>query len=358
MLLKLRLPILMSCVLATALPELAQTPLPEPYTFLRKQLAFSPAELLTLESGKILVKLPKTPETREVAAFAITRLDVSGEFFIERVRDIVKFKKSEHVLQIGKFSSPPRLEDLAGLTLDQVDIDAIKTCRVKDCDFKMSAKFMDRFRKEVDWAATDYRDKVTELVREMLLDHAQSYLKLGNTALGKYDDKSYSLALAEELKPLLKPASYMYGYAPEFQKYLEEFPQGRPEKAAIVEDFLYWSKEDFGLKPVTSVTHVTIYKKSHSHASDIIVGSKGIYGSHYFDSSLGLTAFVQSQATDPPHSYLIYVNRSRTDALRGFFGGWKRSMIGGRVRDGAKKSMDAIKRRLETEYDKFVSGLP
>ena len=93
---------------------------PEPYSFLRKQLAFTPAELATLESGKIIVNLPKTPETREVAAFAIMRLDIPPDFFVERVRDIVTFKKSEKVLQIGKFSAPPRLADLAGLTFDQV----------------------------------------------------------------------------------------------------------------------------------------------------------------------------------------------------------------------------------------------
>ena len=347
---KFRMLLLTSCIFAAPAFELAQTPQPEPYTFLRKQLKFSRTELLTLEDGKIIVRLPETPEAREVAAFAIARLDVTREFFVQRVRDIVNFKKSEHVLQIGKFSSPPRLEDLSGLTLDQVDIDGIKACRMKDCDFKMSAKFIDRFRREVDWSATNHRDKVTELVREMLLDHVQSYLKWGNASLGKYDDKSYPLTLAEELRPLLKPASYMYGYAPEFQKYLEEFPQGRPENAAILEDFLYWSKEDFGLKPVTSVTHVTIYKRSPGNGSDVIVGSKGIYGSHYFDSSLGLTAFVQSQAHEPPRSYLIYVNRSRTDALRGLFGGWTRSMIGGRIRDGARKSMEAIKVKLETEY--------
>jgi hypothetical protein len=329
---------------------LGQAPQPEPATFLRKQLAFSTAELTTLESGKILVKLPKTPETREVAAFAIMRLDIPSDFFVEKVRDIVKFKKSEHVLQIGKFSSPPRLEDLAGLTLEQVDIDAIKACRVKSCDVKISAKFIERFRKEVDWTATNYRDKVTHLFREMLLEHVQSYLKSGNAALGKYDDKSYALVLAEELKPLLKPAPYMYGYLPEFQKYLEEFPQGRPENAAVIEEFLYWSKDDFGLKATTSITHVTIYKRSPGAGSDVILASKGIYGSHYFDSSLGLTAFIHSKNANPPHSYLIYVNRSRTDGLRGFFGSWKRALISGSLRDGARKSMETIKQRLETDY--------
>jgi hypothetical protein len=331
---------------------LAQAPHPEPYTFLLKTVAFSPADLATLEAGQILVKLPKTPETREVAAFAVMRLDIPREFFIEKVRDIVNFKKSENVLQIGKFSRPPRLEDLAGLTLDQVDIDAMKRCRVKSCDLKMSAAFIERIRKEVTWAAPNYRDQATRLWREMLLEHVREYLKAGNAALGKYDDKPYALGLSDEVRSLLKAAPYMYGYRPEFQKYLEEFPLSRPDKTEDFEDFIYWSKEDFGLKPVTSVTHVTIYKRAPSDTPDVIIGSKGIYASHYFEGSLGLTSFIQSQPSNPPRTYLIYVNRSRTDALRGLFSGLKRSLIGGRLRDGAKNSMEMIKQKLETAYRK------
>jgi hypothetical protein len=330
----------------------AQAPQPQPYTFLRKQVAFTPADLIALENSKIIVKLPKTPETREVAAFAIMRLDIPAAFFVERVRDIASFKKSEKVLQIGKFSDPPRLADLAGLTFDQVDIDAIRACRVQSCDIKMSAKFIERFRKEIDWSAANHPERASELMRQMLLEQVQAYSKHGNDALGKYDDKSYSLSLADEFKTLLKPAAYMYGYEPEFQRYLEEYPQRRPENAALTEDFFYWSKEDFGLKPVTTVTHVTIYKRSPDPLSDVIIGSKGIYGSHYFESSLGMTAFIQSRGTDPARTYLIYMNRSRTDALRGFFAGVKRSLIGGSLRDGARKSMEMIKLKLESEYRK------
>jgi hypothetical protein len=331
---------------------LAQAPQPEPQTFLRKQLAFSTKELATLETGQILVKPPKTPETREVAAFAIMRLDVPTDFFVERVRDIVNFKKSENVLQIGKFSSPPRIEDLAALTVDSVDIEAIKRCRVKSCDVKMSAAFMERFRKEVNWAAPNHPEQATRLVRVMLLEIVQNYLKGGNASLVKYEDKSTALGLSDEVRSLLKPASYMYGYVPEFQKYLEEFPLSRPDTAAHFEDFVYWSKEDFGLKPVISVTHVTIHRRRAGHSQDVIIGSKGIYANHYFEASLGLTSFIRNQSSDPPSTYLIYVNRSRTDALRGMFAGLKRSLIGGRLRDGAKESMEMIRKKLETEHRK------
>jgi hypothetical protein len=334
-----------------------QAPLPQPYAFLTRHLGFSQGDLAALETGQILVKLPKTPEVREVAAFAITRLDVPTDFFVERVRDIVNFKKGENVLQIGKFGNPPSLSDLAGLTVDQVDIDAIKECRVKSCDLKMSSEFIERFRKEVDWSSDNHRDVATQLVRKMLLEQVQDYLRRGNTALVKYDDKSSALLLADEVRSLLKPAPYMYKYAPDFQRYLEEFPLTRPGNAANFEDFIYWSKEDFGLKPVISMTHITIYRGAHG-SSDVLVGSKGIYASHYFEGSLGLTAFTRSENSYPPRSYLIYINRSRTDALHGLFAGVKRSLIVGRIRTGANKNMERLKQKLEFESRKIGLNHP
>jgi len=322
---------------------------PEPFTFLATQLGFSSTELDTLDTGQVLVKLPKTTETREVAAFAIARVDIPTDFFIKKIRDIENFKKGKNVLQIGKFGNPPVLSDLAGLTIDQVDIDGIKRCKVKNCDLKMSEEFIEKFRKAVDWASPNYRDRVTQLVHQMLLEQLQEYLKRGNTALVKYADKSYSLQPADEMRSLLKPAPYMYGYVAPFQRYLEEFPVPAPGDGANFESFAYWSKEDFGMKPVISITHLTIYTGGVGSSGAVVV-SKGIYASHYLESSLGLTALSRNADSQPVRSYLIYANRSRTDALRGIFAGMKRSLIGGRLRDGAKKSMELMKTKLETEY--------
>ncbi len=322
---------------------------PEPYAFLQKHLAFSAAELIALERGQTIVRLPKTVETREVAAFAIMRLDVPQEFFLEKMRDIVNFKKSDNVLQIGKFSNPPRAEDLAGLTLDPAEIDSIRRCRVNSCDLKLSAQAIERFRKQINWAAPDFRERVSALQREILLEYVNAYWKGGNGSLGEYNDRSYPVRLADEFRPLIQPAPYMYEYGPEFQKYLESFPNFRP---AGVEDFIYWSKEKFGLKPVVSVTHISVYKVQHANGSDVLIASKGIYANHYFETSLGLTCFIQSQSSQPARTYLIYINRSKTDALRGLLGGLKRSLIGGSLRDGAKNNMDMIKKKLETAYRK------
>src|SRR4026207_342044 len=91
------------CVTLLSIPASAiigQSVSPEPFTFLGKQLGFSSADLASLDAGQVLVKLPKTTETREVAAFAIARVDIPSDFFVEKVRDIETFKKGKHILQI------------------------------------------------------------------------------------------------------------------------------------------------------------------------------------------------------------------------------------------------------------------
>jgi hypothetical protein len=82
----------------------------------------------------------------------------------------------------------------------------------------------------------------------------------------------------------------------------------------------------------------------------VTIASKGIYANHYFEASLGLTGFIHSKSSEPTRTYLIYINRSKTDALRGFFAGFKRSLISGHLRDGAKKNMELVKEKLEADY--------
>jgi len=329
------------------LSQATSAPLPQLHKFLRQQAGFTASEINELEKGKVLVKLPRTEETREVAVFAVVQVDVPSNFFAERVRDIVSFSKSDHMLQVGKFSNPPRVEDLAALTFDKADIDSLRQCKPKKCDVKLPAASMRRFQKEIDWSLPSYHERATALWKEILIEYVRTYVREGNKALIEYNDKSDAVQLETEFTTLLQPAAYAYEYAPELQKYLEEFPYARP---ANTEDFVYWSKETFGLKPVVSLTHLAIYKHRRPEGALALIASKGIYASHYLESSLGFTAFIESEA--PARSYLIYINRSRSDALRGLLGGLKRALIGRKVRDGAKRNMEFVKRRLESDFRK------
>jgi hypothetical protein len=85
--------------------------------------------------------------------------------------------------------------------------------------------------------------------------------------------------------------------------------------------------------------------------TNVLIGSKQLYASRYFDSSFALTLLVGEVGAGPrPASYLMYLNRSRTDQLGGLLGPIKRSVIEGRMLGGVKKTLEQTKQRLETEY--------
>jgi hypothetical protein len=319
--------------------------------FLEKYVNFSEGDFAKLDQGEVIAKMLDTKEKGEVVAFGIVRMKVPKEFFLEKFRDIVVFKKSPAVLEIGKFSNPPSLEDIQELTLEPDDLKTLKKCKPGDCDVKINARTMERFRKEVDWSASDYKERATALMHQILVDYVKFYLEEGNASLGEYHDKKYTLRVADEFYSLLRQSPYLSEYVPNFYEYLKEFPKTR---LSGTEDFIYWSKEKFGLKPVLSLTHVTIYKQHRdSGTPDIYIASKQLYANHYFEASLGLTAFVDGvEDTKTRGSYLMYLNRSRADALRGWFSSLRRSIVEGRIRDGLEGNLKLIKKRLEEEYQK------
>ncbi|HEY7442680.1 MAG TPA: hypothetical protein VH701_09700, partial [Vicinamibacterales bacterium] len=82
-------------------------------TFLRKHLAFSDNNLSALSRGQVVRKTLDTHDPGEVVAVGAVKIAVSRRFFVEQVRDIVAFKRSQYVLAIGTFGAQPRADDLA-----------------------------------------------------------------------------------------------------------------------------------------------------------------------------------------------------------------------------------------------------
>lgn len=337
--------LLLSCATAPG-----QTNPRQPHAFLQKHFGFSKADLEPIDQGKIVTRLPKTSVQTEVASLGVVRLNVSKEFFLERFLGIESFKKSEFVSQIRKFSSPPRLEDLNELTLEAEHVTALKKCKVGDCDVKLPAEWIERFRK-INWSAPDPRERGTALTRQLLLDYVLGYLMEGNAALVEYNDGPVPRRLGDEVRSLLEQSPYLVETAPDFHKYLVEFPRMQLPGA---QNFVYWSKERVGsFKTVLGLTHVTVYEPKAESPSQIVIASKQIYANHYFEGSLALTWVVDAETDSGKKGcYLIYLNRSRMDALRGGFSWLKRYVARGRIRDGLVKNIRLTKDRLEAPADR------
>jgi hypothetical protein len=233
------------------------------------------------------------------------------------------------------------IADLDGLTIEPDDIDVLRKCKPGSCGVKLSSVSMENLVRGTNWASENYQGQAQSLFKNMLTDYVGSYMSGGNRRLVQYDDQKQPLKLTEDFSALLKESNYVTEYAPELANFIDKFPSAALSGST---SYVYWSKEKFGIQPVMSMTHVTIYPRKRGSGNEVLIASKQIYASHYFESSLAFTMMIPREGGG---SYLLYLNRSRSDTLRGFFSGITRMFISGRVRDGAAKSLQLAKTRLE-----------
>jgi len=279
---------------------------------------FDGSDLSSLRGGETVVKILPADDKKDVAVCGAVRLEAPGEIFLESFRANMVLKNNSAILEIGAFNQSPSLADLQALTIDDRDIEDLKACVVGNCNVKLSASMISRFQKEVDWSAPDYRTQAGQLFKQMLVEYVRDYIGRGDTALINYADKSQTVSVAEAYRELMAASSYD-GLAKLQQSSANSSP-------VLAESVIVWSKIKFGLKPVININQISIYRNSQVPLSQVLIVSKQLYANHYFQSSLGLTAYltIPGQSSE---TYFFYENRSRLDGLSGPFGKIKRGVI-------------------------------
>jgi hypothetical protein len=291
--------------------------------------------------GEVQAKVLDTHEKREVAVVGVAHLRARTACFVTKFQNIETFKKNPAVLRIRKFMPPVGSQDLEGFRLEGHDLADLLNCRVGNCNVKLSAGAIERLSRDVNWSRSDHDVRAQAVIREELQSYLEAYLHRGNSALMEYHDKKNPVRLAREFRGVLDAEPGLGEFVPEFREYLAQYP-GQPLPG--MSDFFYWSTESFGLKPVASITHVYVYVQP----GRVAIASQQIYASHYFDASLGLTAALDDPGdASNPGMYIVYLNRSRIDLLAGFFGGLRRAILRGRLRDGMRKNLAEVVRKLE-----------
>lgn len=311
---------------------------------LLKQAAFTAEEFSALERGEVVVKPLPLTDKREVAFCGVARLRGDPAVLLAAFRESVTRSGNRLVLG-GRIGTPPAPEDLRALSLQKGEIDDIRQCEVGNCKVQLSAAMITRLRSEVDWAAPDYRPSAERLFKAMLFDYVRDYLARGDEALVEYSDRAGAVRLAEEQSALLGSLPYVEDSAPEFAAYLRGFPRA---ELPGVENAFHWSEVKLGLKPVILFTHTATYTRRRNDAAQILVATKQLYATHYFDSSLSLTLLTGAAGGEgPAATYLLYANRSRLDTLGGLLGGVRRRVIETHVLDGLRDVLQQTKLRTE-----------
>jgi hypothetical protein len=314
--------------------------------FLASSFGISSDELDTIDGGHVVARTLAVRDPREVTTLGVVRLRVTPEFYVERLADIVNFKRTDGVLQIGRFGNPPDMHDVADLTVDEWDVGKLRDCRVGDCGVQLSAEAIERFRTGVDWRRADVQLQSSRLMRQILLEYVTDYRNMGAAGSMEYADRTEPVNTGREFAILMDDNTGPWQHFGDLRRHLLGYPNAQ---AAETGDIIYWSKERTGRRAVISVTHLAI-SRSAADAVEYAIASKQIYGAHYFDASLGLTALLPDRTVSAPAMYLVYLNRSRVDLFKGTLGGMARRIVGTRARSVVFEQLGRLKQTMERQF--------
>ena len=161
------------------------------------------------------------------------------------------------------------------------------------------------------------------------------------------------MSVATEFKALVTSPPILLGRYPPLYEHITRYPHGT---TTGVQDVIYWSKEKVGPRIVTSVTHIALVRLPPGPTPAVYAGaSRQLYGTQLYEASLGVTLLLQ----DPGNAnqlYLVYANRSRVDAIGGFFGVIKRGVVRSRARAAVPGTLDRARVNAERRYAELAAA--
>jgi hypothetical protein len=326
-------------VWVSAAPLCAQPAEQPPRPFLRKVIQLNDSQLAAIDKGEVVTKQLLTTDKPEIAAFGVVKTAGTPDLLLRLAKDVRRFRQVPQIPQMGLFSTPPKVADLKGLTHPPDDISALKRCKPGSCDVKLGTKALEQMA-QIDWKAPDAEARATALFNQMIVDFVATYQQGGTDAMGTIMDKKAPKTRTEEYRTLLAHSPYLVDYVKEFNDYLGAYPKG---KLANTEDILYWTKDEFGLKPVVSLYHLTL----HRAASGALIANKLVASTHFFNAALEIQAGVPTP--DGKGLYLMTLCRTRIDPPTGMLGG----VLMGKVRDGIET---AVKENLKVARDRLAAA--
>ena len=317
--------------------------------FFREYVGLNDEEIAQIRSGKAVAKILDSPTADEVFVFGAVYVQSNPDDYLRLTSDVDSLRKLPNYLAIQKFSDPPRLSDLDGLTLEADDIQKLKTCKPGHCEVQLPSDAMEAFQRSVEWSAQDAAAQVNRLAKQMVLDAVLHYQQGGDAALGTYRDKDHPANVADTFQSLLSRSKALPVYLPELDRYLLDYPNAESKD---IESQFYWEKVNFGLKPTIRVIQAIVYRGASATDPAYAVALKQLYASHYFETALDITVCVRDEENQKhPGIYLITLKGSQQAGLTGLKGSIVRKVAVDKTRSSLEKALEAIKQKLEARAD-------
>ena len=296
---------------------------------------FDRGQVGKLREGRSAVATSAGP-ANELAVTVAGRTTVTPERLLAWGRQIELVNATTLVPGSGRFSDPPRLEDLADLQLSDDDLRDLRDCRPRACGVKLAQPEMAAVRAAIAASPASWKAAAADAFKRILLARATAFAESGLASAAPFEDHKNVVMPARELEAIVK--------GPE-RKIAAEAAAGADcfnADSPAVHSYLYWSKNVAdGAREVVTITQLSLHRCGP--ASIPVLVSTQLYASHYLDASISYTTL----ASDGAHQYLLYLRRVRIDLLRGFWRPVIRSILETEIRKSAPALLDQIRTRLE-----------
>ncbi|MBS1830355.1 MAG: hypothetical protein JST93_33950 [Acidobacteria bacterium] len=264
-----------------------------------------------INKGDSVGRVLRVPNSKSIGILAMIRLPVTSAHFWDWYRHPENFTQSDMVEASGEVHIPARPEDFNTLPLPPADPADLPSCKPGHCAIKAT---------DAEIEAIQPHTSAEQQIRQWFHHTAQAFQQHGNEALPSATDYK---ELGQASQPIL-------ALFPHLHACIEQSPQ---------DPYYFWTIEryGFGLKPVVNLMFASPYRPE---PGILVICSKQLRASHYYDASLGITILL-----DRPDgtSTMIYINRSRIDALDE---AWKRRVVERFAPRAIRKQLAIIKRTV------------
>jgi hypothetical protein len=312
--------------------------------FFKKYIGLSDDQISAIRSGQSVAKILDSPTADQVFVFGAVYVRSTPEEYLKLASDIDALKKLPSYLAIRKFSNPPQLSDLEGLSLEEDDFKDLQKCREGKCEIQLPTDAMEEFRTRVNWSSPDAYEQANRIAKTLVLEALRKYEEGGNAELGVYRDKNNPGAVEQEFQSLISRSKALPVYLPELQTYLLNYPKAKTEH---IESEFYWEKVNFGLKPTIRLLQAVLYRGADATGPQYAVAIKQLYASHYFHTALDLTVCVRDSEDQQQGMFLITLKGSQQAGLTGLKGGIVRKVAVDKTRSSLQRALAAMKVSLE-----------
>src|SRR5262249_6710648 len=149
--------------------------------------------------GRVVARVVDSGDHAEVLAVAAVRVDTTVARMRAQLQAFEGRRRPADIIQAGHFGHEPSPADIAGLTIDSGDLAALPKCKPGDCDLRLPADVINRFRREVDWSSPQRAEKATALWHDVLAGLDTAYQEGGNAALFQYDNNDMPVKVGDSL---------------------------------------------------------------------------------------------------------------------------------------------------------------